>query len=118
MRKTILTVYGAVFALGILYAIWIALTGLSLPCMYRATTGMLCPGCGLTTMMLCLVRGDVIGAFGCNPVVFVLLIVWNGLALLGLTEMIGTLRDKRFWYAALGVTVAILAVWSIVRNTA
>ena len=34
-------------AAGLGYALWVRLTGLALPCPFRAVTGLLCPGCGV-----------------------------------------------------------------------
>ena len=53
-------------------------TGLAAPCPLRWLTGVPCPGCGLTTAAVALVRGDLDGAFAANPVIFGL----AGLALL------------------------------------
>ena len=52
------------------YYVWINLTHLSIPCPFRKVTGWLCPGCGITTMFLCLGRGDISGAFLSNPFLF------------------------------------------------
>lgn len=55
------------------------LMGLRMPtlCLYRATSGMDCPACGLTRSFMYLVRGDVTHAVRCNPLgpLFFLIVV-------------------------------------------
>ncbi|AEV82965.1 hypothetical protein ACWT_1946 [Actinoplanes sp. SE50] len=54
-------------------AVWPAFTdgtGLGAPCPMRTLTGIPCPGCGLTTAAVALVRGHVGAALQANPVIF------------------------------------------------
>lgn len=48
------------------------LTGLGIPCILHATTGLNCPLCGSTRMAAALLRGDLNAAWHFNPVVLVL----------------------------------------------
>lgn len=48
------------------------LTGLGIPCVLHATTGLNCPLCGSTRMAAALLRGDLNAAWHFNPVVLVL----------------------------------------------
>lgn len=41
-------------------------------CPFRAVTGLPCPGCGMTTALLALVRGDLAGAAQANGLIFAL----------------------------------------------
>lgn len=41
-------------------------------CPFRRMTGIPCPLCGMTRAVLCLLRGDVSGAFHCHPLFFLL----------------------------------------------
>ena len=65
---------------GLGYALWVRLTGLALPCPFRAATGLLCPGCGATRLCLALLRGDFAAAWRANPVLLLLLPVLAALA--------------------------------------
>lgn len=60
-----------VLGLGLLYAVWLLLSGPGIPCPFRKVTGWLCPGCGITTLILCLLKLDFTGAFAANPFLFV-----------------------------------------------
>ena len=60
-------------AAGILYLIWVRVTGRYLPCVFRTVTGLKCPGCGISHMMTALVRLDFAGAWAENPFLLVTL---------------------------------------------
>jgi hypothetical protein len=48
------------------------LTGLGIPCLLHATTGLNCPLCGSTRMAAALLRGELDAAWHFNPLVLVL----------------------------------------------
>ncbi len=60
-------VYVLLILSGLAYYIWVRLTGIAIPCLFHAVTGFRCPGCGVTTMAMCLAGGDWAGAFQANP---------------------------------------------------
>lgn len=60
-------------AAGIAYYIFIKLTGLGIPCVFRLVTGNLCPGCGVTRMCISLLRGDLYAAMRNNLLIMVCL---------------------------------------------
>ena len=70
--KATLKRYAVLLALGIAYLIFCRTTGLSLPCPFHAVTGLDCPGCGITRLMLALAEGDLTAAFHANEAIFVL----------------------------------------------
>ena len=41
-----------------------------IPCLFRLLTGFKCPGCGITTMLICLLHGNFRAAFAANPFLF------------------------------------------------
>ena len=61
---------GIFLIIGIVYFIWIKLTGLAIPCMTRKITGLKCSGCGATTMVVCFAKLDFKGAFDANQFLF------------------------------------------------
>lgn len=59
--------------LGILYGFYVMKTGNGIPCFFRTLTGLYCPGCGISHLLIALMKGDVQAAFYSNPALFVCL---------------------------------------------
>ncbi len=116
MRRSIIKIYLWVIAIGGGYWLWGELTGLYLPCFYYSSTGLLCPGCGCTRMFLALSRLQFAEAFSHNPVVLVLLIFWNLIAVLCFWGKPKFLQSKRFLWIALYCTIGILLIFGFLRN--
>lgn len=62
----------AFLATGVCYALFVFLTGWSIPCVFNLITGLKCPGCGVTKMCLSLIRLDIGAAFKANPAILLL----------------------------------------------
>jgi len=107
----------------LLFSVWrfyplIAAFGERLPkCAFRSLTGLLCPGCGNTHAVLCLLRGDVLGSLRNNPFPLSALL----LLLLGYAELLLRLcgkpvrlfpRRARFWW----ITAGLFLLYYILRN--
>jgi hypothetical protein len=69
---TSLTV-GGVFYLKVLSPVF----HLSIPCPFHALTGLYCPGCGLTRVILSLMDFDIAQAFRFNSLIFLLLPIYG-----------------------------------------
>lgn len=102
--------------LGIAYYIWIRITGLAIPCIFRKVTGWRCPGCGITTLILCVLDFDFSGAFNANPFLFV-----TGPVLMAELVYYFWIREKRkplprwnHWFIIL--YTAALCIYGILRN--
>ena len=65
---------------GICYGAVVSKIGFGIPCLFRLITGLQCPGCGITHTALCLMHGDLSGAFHANAMVLTLLPVGGILA--------------------------------------
>ncbi len=62
-----------IFALGIAYYLWIVFTDIYIPCIFNKITGLKCPGCGITHMIMAIARFDFANAFLANPLLFIAL---------------------------------------------
>lgn len=111
-------VVAAIAAIGFLYAAFIRITGLSIPCPFHSLTGLECPGCGITTACLAVLRGDIRRAWEANaylflaaPVIFFIIgrqtIRWiKG----------GTRRETAFEHACSCILLITAILWGAIRN--
>lgn len=109
---------GLLLAVGLAYALWVRATGLALPCPFRAVTGLLCPGCGVTRLCLALLRGDWAGAWRANPALLPMLPILAALAVRLSVRYVreGSAVLTRRENALVWVLAALLAAWGILRN--
>lgn len=117
-RRRLLLGCAALLAAGLGYALWVRLTGLAIPCPFRAVTGLKCPGCGVTRMCLALLRGDWAAAWRANPVLLLLLPL---LAVLLVRAALRYVREggtigPRWERGLVWAMVGLLAAWGVVRN--
>lgn len=104
--------------LGICYGLLISRIGFGIPCLFRLVTGLKCPGCGMTHMALCLLRGDLSGAFYENPVVLMLLPIGLILAIRLTVRYLRT-GNKRLtkWENRVVIAMIVLLIgFGIARN--
>ena len=109
---------GVLLVLGLGYAVWVRLTGLSVPCLFRTVTGWQCPGCGATRMCLALLRWDWVDAWDANPVLLLMLPV---LAIVGVRLAVryvqsGSTAGSKWEIALLWVMFALMIGWGVARN--
>lgn len=121
MRSTItpgkrrkLRTLALVLAAGAVYAALAARFG-GISCPFRLVTGLKCPGCGVTTLLLCLLRGDWQGAWAANPFLLatsplLAVILWR-------FWWVGT-RPGRPWQALAAGYIGALILWGVLRNYA
>lgn len=96
----------------------LAALGIGIPCPIYTVTGLYCPGCGVSRMLLSLLRFDFAAAFRYNPAVMASLPL---LALLLLSTGIRYLRTGswaigRFQTALLWGLTAALLLFGVLRN--
>ena len=117
-KRRLLTVGGALLGLGLVYALWVRLTGLAIPCLFYTVTGRLCPGCGVTLMCLALLRWDWAAAWNANPVLLLILPVLAALAVRMAVRYIrtGSTVGLKWENALLWTMTALLVIWGAVRN--
>lgn len=118
--KTRLLKVLAVLGILIAYVVICRILGFGIPCVFHLITGLNCPGCGTSRMLLALLKLDFGRAFSYNRVMFVLLPVLLFLILrrlyLYITGKKGSeklLKVERI----LGIgCVSVLVVWGFLRN--
>ena len=94
------------------------MTDLKIPCIFYTVTGYQCPGCGITRMIMAVLRLDFKGAIQFNPALFFLL------PFLGTSYFVEAYRyiklgknDKTiFSKVVVSLSCAVLLVFGIVRN--
>jgi len=72
-RLKLLRTVGIILVAGMLYACFTTWTGWGIPCFFHLLTGLKCPGCGVSRMVLSLLRGDIAAAYEANAFLFVTL---------------------------------------------
>lgn len=118
--KRLLLLAGLILGIGLAYAVFVRLSGLSIPCPFHAVTGLLCPGCGVTRMCLALLRLDFAAAWQANPVLLLLLPVLTALLIRQAMRYVKTGRStlSRRESALVWGMAAVLLLWGIARNLA
>lgn len=101
-----------VCGIGAAYAVFAARFG-GIPCPIRLVTGLKCPGCGITTLLLRLLRGDWVGAFAANPF---LLVTSPLLAAILWRFWWEDTRPGKAWQVTAVLYIAALLIWGIARN--
>ena len=121
MKKRLLKVVKILrisIVIGIGYAEICRATGFGIPCIFHEVTGLKCPSCGITHMIIQLLHLNFKAAYSLNQVVFILMPLFIFAAGYHLFQYI------KFGKAKIGkaeniicyVIIGILAVWGIVRN--
>mgnify|MGYP000850037965 FL=1 len=111
IRKT-----APIVVLGFVYYIWLRMTHLYIPCIFKSITGYRCPCCGTTTMCVSILGFRFIDAFYANPFIFTTIpfilfeIVYN--VYLSYTERRMPLWNK----ILLGVYCSALLIFAIIRD--
>ena len=103
---------------GIVYGAVVSGLGFGIPCLFRTITGLKCPGCGVTHMALCLLKGDLSGAFHANPMVLTLLPIGLILAVRLTCRYIksGSKRLSRRENRMIIAMIVLLVAFGVVRN--
>ena len=117
LKKCILT-SAAILCVGCAYAVFVRLTGLGIPCPFHLVTGLNCPGCGVSRMLLSLLRLDFRAAFRYNAALLCLSPVLLGVFGVHIVRYVRT-GSRKSGPLLEGVEIAlavILVLWGVVRN--
>ncbi len=111
-----------ILCIGLLYLLFVSLTGKGIPCLFHLATGFYCPGCGITRMIVSLAQLDIVGALRQNALVMLCLpfFVYFSLRHLylfvknGSSEISGV--EKRCEQILLIIAFVLAILFSILRN--
>jgi len=101
---------------GVLYYCFVKITGIGIPCVFRLLTGLKCPGCGITTMLMSLATGDIRAAYEANR--FLLITLPFLLFEMGFFyyQKWMSMQQPRWNEILLVVYVAMLIAFGVLRN--
>ena len=69
--KKSLVKYAIVFGIALAYLVFVLITDAGIPCIFNKLTGLKCVGCGISRMLISIVKLDFASAFRYNPFLFV-----------------------------------------------
>lgn len=92
--------------------------GIGIPCPIHALTGLYCPGCGISRMMLALIRGDFGDMFRYNLVLPFILPVLAVLIVYDEVKYIryGSIVAGKIHNSICIIIIAVLLVYGVIRN--
>ena len=105
-------------AAGVLRVFNPATAGFFPPCLFRAFTGYLCPGCGTTRALHQLLNGHVAAAFRLNPLMMLLLPYVGYCGASAALEMVCGRALPRFFIrpACIWILLVVILLFWVLRN--
>ena len=115
-QRVVLIAYVSIIAVGLIYYMGVRKAGDGFDCIIYQSTGLYCPGCGLTRSCLNLINGDFSRAFRNHPlfvVTAIMSVVLSVFAVIGRPKIF----TKNKTYLAIFIVVIILwIVFFVLRN--
>ena len=109
--------YGILLFVGLAYYVFVSLTNIGIPCPIRLITGFQCPGCGISRMLMSLVRLDIAAAFQYNPVVLLTLPIILFFVIRSDIDYVRTGKNSLDRYQPIWIAeLVILLVFGVIRN--
>jgi hypothetical protein len=107
-----------IIVLLIFYSIFVELTHIAIPCPIHRLTGFYCPGCGVSRMLLSIIKLDFKKAFSYNQLLFILLPF--GIFLF-IESIISDIKNRTPLYKKINnivwyILIAILLIYGVLRN--
>lgn len=118
-RLARIVLYGVgILLIGAAYGVFVHLTGIAIPCVFRKVTGYKCPGCGITHMCMALMNFRFVDAYNSHPMLFVQLPFLLLIALRNLITYVksGVSRVNRVETIVIYVCIALLLIFTVYRN--
>ncbi|MDO4187534.1 MAG: DUF2752 domain-containing protein [Lachnospiraceae bacterium] len=116
-KKNIRT-YLIVLIVLVVYAFEIKVFGYAIPCIFNFVTGLKCPGCGITRLMMAAINLDFKSAFYYNPFIFVTSPVLLYFVIKNVLYDCGFIRKNlsRIDNIILYVYIVLFLLYGVVRN--
>lgn len=116
-RKPLLIKLCIVFFILLAYYIFVRVTGLGIPCVFNKITGLKCPGCGISRMLINLSELKLEQAFENNQVLFCMLPIFAVLLLIKIIFMPKWLESGNKVFSVITISAAVILVaFGIGRN--
>lgn len=117
--KIVLKKAGILLLVGVIYLVWLLITGIGIPCIFYTLSGKYCPGCGITRMFVAMAKLDFEKAFFHNVFVFSLLPFVCIFSVAGIIKYIKIGKTElSFPMKIIYIILAVLCiVFWILRNT-
>lgn len=116
LRQTVRK-YVIILTVGVAYFAFVMLTGIGIPCLFYTVTGLQCPACGISRMLIALVRSDFTAAYSYNQFLFInlpvilLCLIWSDVKYVRTGD-----RSLGRLNIVLWIEVALALVFGLVRN--
>lgn len=106
----------ALFFVG--YYEFVRRTGMGIPCLFRCVFHLQCPGCGITHMLLAMMRGDFSGAFYSHPVIFCFMPFLGWILVKNFGNYLFSRKTvwKKWESAGMFVFLVVLLLFAVIRN--
>lgn len=108
----------AILLIGIAYYLLVSHFGISIPCLFNYATGLLCPACGITRMIIAIVHLDFVSAFHYNmalfitlPVIFAIFISYEIAYIKSGKRKLGRFSNALLWFE-----IVLLLIFGVLRN--
>ena len=102
----------------LVYYIFSSITHIYIPCIFHLLTGLYCPGCGVTRMIISILKGDYKEAFHYNQILFIstpiILILIIDLIISNYNNKIPIYKKLPNWIYY--IYIIILIIFMIIRN--
>lgn len=111
--------YGvAILGIGLLYGVFVKVTGMAIPCVFYRVTGWKCPGCGVTRMCVALLQFKWSEAWNYHPMLLIQLPFLGLIALRNIVAYIknGVCRVSRFETVVIYIGIVLLIGFTVFRN--
>ena len=105
-----------ILGVGFGYYLWLNFTHLGIPCPFRMITGWLCPGCGITHMLIALIQLDFHTAYLENPFLFITLPFIIGQIIYQRYLQLTNQTNPQWNQVLLWIYVIALIIFGILRN--